>query len=298
MSEEPMNEELNSRFQELSADFANEFDLERGLDRLRAVGRGTRAEAENDHSVTEQEELSSDTSPSAMTGLSAAKQQMNKGPTEAVLPMTLEQLEAFYTAEYPKLVKTLVVLGATIDEAEDAVQKAMADLVRRYRTAAAPNHLVPYVQRAAVRFFVKERQRERERLPRELRGGHLVIDEQLDDQLSRPEDEQYIGHLLESLTSTQRTVIKLVMEGLSTREIAGELGKSDASIRQHLKNGRDRLKQHPEIAALSPRQGKEDPEQERTRSAVTRGELIPLEVVELRITPEHVAMRIRELVGV
>ncbi len=297
MSEKLMNEELNSRFQELSADFADEFDLERGLDRLRVVGRGTRAEAESDHSGTEQEELPSDISSSAMTQ-PPAKQQMNKGPAEAVLPMTLEQLEAFYTAEYPKLVKTLVVLGATIEEAEDATQKAMADLVRRYRTAVSPHHPVTYVQRAAVHFFIKERQRERKRLPRELRGGHLVIDEQLDDRLSRPEDEQYIEYLLECLTSTQRTVIKLVMEGLSTRAIAEELGKSNENIRQHLRNGRNRLKQHPEIALLAHRQGKkENPGQQRTGSAVTRREPNPLEAVELRITPEHVAKRIRELVG-
>ena len=44
------------------------------------------------------------------------------------------------------------------------------------------------------------------------------------------------------------------MDGLSTREIAEELGKSDENIRQHLKNSRDRLKLHPEIAPLAPRQ--------------------------------------------
>ena len=49
--------------------------------------------------------------------------------------MRLEELEAFYTVEYPKLVKILVLLDATIAEAEDAVQKAMTDFVRRSRTA-------------------------------------------------------------------------------------------------------------------------------------------------------------------
>ncbi len=41
--------------------------------------------------------------------------------------MTLGQLEAFYTAGYPKLVKILVLFGATVEEAEDAAQKAMTD---------------------------------------------------------------------------------------------------------------------------------------------------------------------------
>jgi hypothetical protein len=34
-----------------------------------------------------------------------------------------EQLEAFYTAQYPKLVKIMVLLDATVDEARDAAQR-------------------------------------------------------------------------------------------------------------------------------------------------------------------------------
>lgn len=167
--------------------------------------------------------------------------------------MTLEQLEAFYTAEYPKLVKILVLLDATPEEAEDATQKALADFVERSRTEKAPAHSAAYVQRSAINFFIKERQRERERLPRELRSGHLAIEAHVDDRLSAGEDEEYIDHLLECLTPTQRRVITLVMDGWSTREIASKLGKSAENVRQHLKNGRDLLKQHPEITPPAPR---------------------------------------------
>ena len=66
MREELMNEELNSRFQELAADLAAEFDLEHGLDRLRAVGRGSRAEAGSDDSGSERKELPSDIPPAAV----------------------------------------------------------------------------------------------------------------------------------------------------------------------------------------------------------------------------------------
>jgi RNA polymerase sigma factor (sigma-70 family) len=179
---------------------------------------------------------------------------MNTGPAVAVPPNALEQLEAFYTAEYKRQVKILVLLDATAEEAEDAVQKAMTDYAKRSQTAQAPDHPASYVQRAAFRFFVKERQRERERLRREIRGGHLVLEEHRDDRLTTMEDEQYIEHLLECLTSTQWQVIRLIMDGLSTHEIAEELGKTDETIRQHRKNGKDRLKLHPEIAPLAPRQ--------------------------------------------
>ena len=171
----------------------------------------------------------------------------------SVHPITLEWLEEFYLTEYPKLVKTLVLLDARIEEAEDAAQKAMADFTERSRTDNAPAHPAAYVQRAAINFFIKDRQRERERLPRELQGGHLVIETLLDDRLTAGEDEQYVELLLECLTPTQREVILLVMDGWSTREIAEKLGKSANNVRQHLKNGRDLLKVHPQIIPLAPR---------------------------------------------
>jgi len=184
--------------------------------------------------------------------------------------MTFEQLEAFYSAEYPKLVKFLVFFGAKIEEAEDATQKAMLDFTRRSATPEAPSHPAAYVRRAAHRFFIKERQRERERLPRELQGNHLVIEAQLDDRLTALEDEQYVEHLLECLTPTQRKVLKLVMDGLSTREIAERLGMTDGNIRQHLKNSRKSLKQRLEVAALAvTRLQDQIPGQARARSTVT-----------------------------
>ena len=185
--------------------------------------------------------------------------------------MTLQQLEAFYTAEYLKLVKILVLLDARVQEAEDAAQKAMADFAERSGTERAPAHPAAYVQRAAINFFIKERQRERERLPRELQGGHLVIEAHLDDRLTAWEDEQYVKRLLECLKPTQREVIELVMDGWSTREIAEKLGKSPENIRQHLKNGRDILKQHPEIIPLAPRRlPDQSPTQQDVRSTEER----------------------------
>jgi RNA polymerase sigma factor (sigma-70 family) len=196
---------------------------------------------------------------------------MNQGPAEAVPPMTFEQFEAFYTTEYPKLVKILVLLDATIEEAEDAAQKAMAYIAERFMTTKAPDHPVSYVRMAATRFFVKERQRDRERLQREVRSGHPVLKAHLDDRLTNLEDKLYIEFLLERLTSTQQQVIRLVMDGLSTRDIAEKLCKSDETIRQHLKNGRDRLKLHPDIAPLASRQA-QSLVQQRVRSPVTTPE--------------------------
>jgi RNA polymerase sigma factor (sigma-70 family) len=196
---------------------------------------------------------------------------VNEGLAAAVHPMTLEEFELFYATEYPKLVKILRLLDATFEEAEDAAQKAMADFFRRSKSAKAPNHPVTYVQRAAIHFFFKERQRDRERLPRELRGGHLVTETYLDDRLTDWENEQHIEPILGCLTPTQRQVIKLVMDGLSTHEIAVQLGKTDENVRQQLKKGRYRLKAHPDMPPFAPRHD-QGPGQRGVRSTVTTPE--------------------------
>jgi RNA polymerase sigma factor (sigma-70 family) len=196
---------------------------------------------------------------------------LNEGPTAAVRPMTREQLGAFYAIEYGVLVRMLVIRGATIEEAEDAAQKAMADFVRRSQAAHLLARPAGYVRQAAVRFFIKERQRDRERRSREVRGDYLATGTHADDRLTILEGQHDIELILECLTPTQRQVVKLVMEGLSTAEIAEELGKSDETVRQHLKKGRDRLKGHPRVAPLAPRQGL-DPGQDGAGSTVTARE--------------------------
>ena len=201
-------------------------------------------------------------------------ERMDKGaaPVASVRPGNLVQLEAFYEAEYSKLVKILVVFDATVEDAEDAAQKAMGALARRCKAGTAPaRNPAAWVRRAAIRFFIKERQRDRGRLPREIKGGHLVLDASTDTDLTAWEDEQRVEHLLACLTPAQRDVLRRVMDGASTREIAEELGKRDENIRQHLKNSRDRLKAHPEIAPLVPR----DQAQHRAQQGVTPRAVMP-----------------------
>jgi RNA polymerase sigma factor (sigma-70 family) len=172
--------------------------------------------------------------------------------SDAIMP---GQLQAVYTAEYVKLVKILRIMGATMDEAEDAVQKTMTDFAKRSKPGQASiSNPAAYLRKAAINFFIKERQRDRERLPRELKGGHLTLPAYLDTELTAYEDEQWVEHVLESLTPAQRDVIKLVISGASTHEIAEQLGKNDVTIRQLRKTGRDSLLEHPEIAARAPRE--------------------------------------------
>lgn len=175
--------------------------------------------------------------------------------------MTIAEFEAFYKVEWPILVKFLRVIDATEEEAEDAAQKAMTDLARRLinecEGIANPK---AWARRAAYHYFVRERQRERDRLTREIESGHLASEIYDDGRLSAIDDESFIEDLLTSLTQAQREVLGRVLAGMSTREIAADLGKREANIRQHYKNGRDQLKRHPGIYPLFL-QGRKSPDE-------------------------------------
>jgi Sigma-70 region 2 len=188
------------------------------------------------------------------------------GESAAGPSMTPEQLETFYAAHYPRLVKVLVVLDATIEEAEDAVQKAMMDLVRRCQRLQAPEHPAAYVQRAAINYFVKERRRERERLPRELRGGHLVIEQDLDTRVSILEESG---------------------QGRCEHTPAAEAGPGPHEVTLGPRTGGGRMNVDGKLGHGTSRHD--------GRAGDLAEQLSLLETVDRRVTPGHVARRFREL---
>ena len=168
-------------------------------------------------------------------------------------PMTPQEFEVFYKAEYPKLVKFLMVVErARSDEAEDAVQKVMVDFFRRLEAGEAVDDPAAYVQRAARNAFIKERERDRRRVPRTLQGGHGTPEGYHDDRLDAWTEQQYAEDRLKDLTPARREVAKLLMDGMTTGEIAEQLGKTHANVRQHRKQIRDCLKPRPNPAAMAP----------------------------------------------
>jgi RNA polymerase sigma factor (sigma-70 family) len=160
--------------------------------------------------------------------------------------MTPREFEVFYEAEYPKLVKFLVVAErASFDEAENAVQNAMMDFLRRSRAGTAVDHPAAYVRTAARNSFLGERERDRQRLPRTLRGGHLAPEGHHDDRLDAWTEQQHAEDLLAGLTPARREVARLLIDGMTTGEIAEELGKTQANIRQLRKQIKEHIRPLP-----------------------------------------------------
>jgi len=143
------------------------------------------------------------------------------------------EFEAFFRTEYVRIIKILVVMGATLAEAEDATQAALTDAYQRWESIDRPG---AYVRTAAVRQFLKNRQRRREGGHRELwAAARTPIEDAAaaDQDFAAVEDQQWVTQILDKLPRAQREVIALIMDGFETKEIAELLGKQEMTIRQH-----------------------------------------------------------------
>jgi RNA polymerase sigma factor (sigma-70 family) len=154
---------------------------------------------------------------------------------------------AIYEAKFSILVKILQVMGASPEEAEDAAQDAMTDLFRHLKAGGEPL-LTPegWVLTAAKHFFFKRRKRDRARLMLEIK--EFPPHDWVDGEMTALDEQQWAEQVLDHLTPAQGKVIRLVITGASTSEIAEKLGMTNGNVRQHRKHGRDRLKADPEIA--------------------------------------------------
>ena len=72
-----------------------------------------------------------------------------------------------------------------MEEPQDAAQEAMIDFFSRARAGQAFSSPARLCVPGGDRFFVKYRQRDRERQPRQDQDGHLTLPAYLDDELTR-----------------------------------------------------------------------------------------------------------------
>jgi RNA polymerase sigma-70 factor (ECF subfamily) len=146
--------------------------------------------------------------------------------------------ESFYRCNYRFLVKVVLTAGATLDEAYEAVDQTMEEVLRRWSELDHPR---AYARRAVLSNFIKTRSRDRQRLVRTLQGGHLSPELRDDHELNVWEDEQWVAQLLAQLPPTQREVMRCLVDGLTSVEIAELLGKTPEAIRQNARLARKKL---------------------------------------------------------
>lgn len=165
-------------------------------------------------------------------------------------PDAQTEAEDFFRAEYHGLHALAGYLGATNQEAHDAVMTAMSDLIRRWSEVDSPR---AYARLCVMHAFIQGRQRERRRLERLIERRAVSDSTSADDVgLADWEGRQWVLQKLRALPPRQREVLALVVDGMSPAEAALVLGRSGAAVRQSLLEARLRLSKELREEGLIP----------------------------------------------
>lgn len=174
--------------------------------------------------------------------METSKVRVRTGPSRVRGPRPLppEVVETFYRAHYRTLLKTAIYVGASVEEAEDAVEWAIVDVLDRGEEIEDP---LAYARRAVVNNFIKQRTRQR-RLIRRLieRAVYTSHDPGQEARLTLWEDKQWVQQLLDYLPPEQRKVMAFIVAGFKPAELAILFGKDSAAIRQTLMQARRKLR--------------------------------------------------------
>jgi DNA-directed RNA polymerase specialized sigma24 family protein len=175
----------------------------------------------------------------------------------ARLPLSPEEqavYDNFYREVFASLMRHVVLLGASREEAADAVQDALTDLLQHWRDVEHPK---AWCRTAAIHYYLRS----------DARLNIGVRKAQLDLQQRRSEDSHPLGSQYEEwdfviafverhLKGAQRLVMALHIDGYEPQAIARELNKDPQTVRSHLRHARNKLaaaleREHPELALSS-----------------------------------------------
>lgn len=147
-----------------------------------------------------------------------------------------------YKDSFRTLTKKAMLLGGTLEEAQDAAQAALTDLLERALKGADIRHPGAYARMAMYRYLIGQRERDRKQIRNLIQRGHAYPAAFDDPAMIIWEEQEVVGQLLARLPPTQRAVMTAALEGLSISEIAQILAKSPDSVRKNLQLARDRLR--------------------------------------------------------
>jgi RNA polymerase sigma factor (sigma-70 family) len=176
--------------------------------------------------------------------------------------------DAFFIRSYRNVCKTVMIAGATPDEAEDAASTAFLYMLQRLQ-AGRPVSGFPlrYARTAAVNAFIKEKTRGSSRVAQRLIARQPASLHEEDAKLSILEGQEWVAGVLGQLTPAQREVMERIARGLTYEEIAEDLGKSKDVVRRRLCDARARLIQilNPDgsaVGQLQPATAERPPREE------------------------------------
>jgi DNA-directed RNA polymerase specialized sigma24 family protein len=188
-------------------------------------------------------------------GAAIFPKQDRRRPKKKIQPLTDEEqkkYDDFYRSEFTHLTRHVIFLGGTPEEAKDAAQSALIDLLQNWYTVQAPR---PWCRKAAAHHFLRSDIREN-RADRSARTDFIARRGSDDSYALRSplEEWEFIVNFVEHhLVGVQRQVMAWSIDGFGPQDIAKQLGMPPATVRSNLRHARKKLatalgKEHPELA--------------------------------------------------
>jgi RNA polymerase sigma factor (sigma-70 family) len=150
------------------------------------------------------------------------------------------ELEQFYRAELPKLLRFLAFVGAQPADAADASHQAMVEVCVRWAQVREMERPTAYLRRVA--------ENEWKRLGRRLRQDvrHAVAGRWIDlavvEDLYGRDDVKVVLKSLAVLPDRQRQVMAWLYDGYTVEEIAEQLGMKASTVRSTVRHAREKLR--------------------------------------------------------
>jgi RNA polymerase sigma factor (sigma-70 family) len=160
-------------------------------------------------------------------------------PSSFVPPWFLE----LYPDAFRGLTKSAMLVGATLEEAQDAAQAALTDLLDRAMRGTVIRHPYAYARTAMWRYFVSQRERDRKQIQNLIQRGYASPEVYNDPAMTTWEESEALRSLLAGLPPAQYAVMRCALEGSSITEIALALGKSSETVRKNLQLARTKLRE-------------------------------------------------------
>lgn len=165
----------------------------------------------------------------------------------------------FFEAEYKPLMRYLIFLGATREEALNVAQEAMTQVLRRWARVETPRS---YVRTTARRIFFtgcEKARREQEGWRELARLQNRCASEPLDA------ETRWVLEMLQALPERQRNVVALTMEGYTPEQISEMTESKAATVRSNLRHATSRLKMLLDSAEFTRKEVRDGPERLRAR---------------------------------
>ena len=148
-----------------------------------------------------------------------------------------------YPDAFRGLTGNAMLIGATLEEAQDAAQAALTDLLDRAMRGTVIRRPYGYARTAMWRYFVSQRERDRKQIQNLIQRGYASPEACNDPAMTTWEEREVLQGLLAGLPPAQYAVMRLALEGLNITEIALDLDKSPQTVRKNLQLARAKLRE-------------------------------------------------------